>query len=222
MPYIHTTSLQDLGADTFATLIRDLNAEGKASEVSVITAWLMESQEVFANDETAMIAYVRAYLRRFRGRAFPQKFEFALFAKSIMSSMRSGGLSEDQKETLKSAKKATQEIESLKQKVTSLTDQVKAIKNNSSNQSGPSKNACHFCGMVATSPPTASSTQTVTSTTRSLPRSRPSGVEEKGGGGRRGVSRRLRCKRQQGSCEHYPCRGRSGPAGVPLSRALAP
>ena len=50
----------------FATLIRDLNAEGKTLEVSVITAWFMESQEVFANDEAAMLVYVRAYLRRFR------------------------------------------------------------------------------------------------------------------------------------------------------------
>ena len=132
----------------FATLIRDLNAEGKTSEVSVITAWLMESQEVFANDEAAMIAYVRAYLRRFRGRAFPQKFEFALFAKSITSSVRSGGLSDDQKETLKSAKKATSEIESLKQKVSSLTDQVRAMKNTSNPGGPPTKNTCHFCGMV--------------------------------------------------------------------------
>ena len=132
----------------FATLIRDLNAEGKTSEVSVITAWLMESQEVFANDEAAMISYVRAYLRRFRGRAFPQKFEFALFAKSITSSVRSGGLSDDQKETLKAAKKAAQEMEALKQRVTSMADQIKTLKNASSNQGGPAKNACHYCGML--------------------------------------------------------------------------
>ena len=69
----------------FSSLIRDLNTDGRTRQVSIITAWLMEIQEVYADNDAALCSYVKDYLRRYRGRAFPVKFDFALFAKSIGS-----------------------------------------------------------------------------------------------------------------------------------------
>ena len=130
----------------FASLIRDLNADGRSKEVSVITSWLMEAQQVFGDDSSAFVAYVKEYLRRYKGRAFPVKFDFALFAKSIGTAK--GGLTEDQKEALNKGRKAAKDVETLTLKVQSLTDAVRDMKKKMDSDTGDKKKfTCNFCGM---------------------------------------------------------------------------
>ena len=133
----------------FASLIRDLNADGRSKEVSVITSWLMEAQQVFGDDTSAFVAYVKEYLRRYKGRAFPVKFDFALFAKSIGSVK--GGLTEDQKEGINKGKKAARDVEALTSRIQALSDTVRELKKKIE-KDGPVEKSkkpftCNFCGM---------------------------------------------------------------------------
>ena len=133
----------------FASLIRDLNADGRSKEVSVITSWLMEAQQVFGDDSTAFVGYVKEYLRRYKGRAFPVKFDFALFAKSIGSVK--GGLTEDQKEAINKGKKAARDVEALTIKVQGLFDSVRELKKklekDGPGEKKPGKFTCNYCGL---------------------------------------------------------------------------
>ena len=133
----------------FASLIRDLNADGRSKEVSVITSWLMEAQQVFGDDSAAFVGYVKEYLRRYKGRAFPVKFDFALFAKSIGATK--GGLTEEQKEGINKGKKAARDVETLSNRVQALTDSVRDLKKKLE-KDGPGEKkkgafTCNFCGM---------------------------------------------------------------------------
>ena len=156
----------------FASLIRDLNADGRSKEVSVITSWLMEAQQVFGDDSTAFVGYVKEYLRRYKGRAFPVKFDFALFAKSIGSVK--GGLSEEQKEAINKGKKAARDVEALTIKVQGLTDSVRELKKKLEKDGRARRRRARSPATTAASRgtprPAASPTPTLTFSTPSLPR----------------------------------------------------
>ena len=139
----------------FSSLIRDLNVEGRAIQVGVVTAWLMENQQVYSADDNGLVNYTKEYLRRYRGRAFPVKFDTALFAKSLMSGGR-GGLSEAQKEEIKEAKACCAKVATLKAQVETLKDQFNTLKSEVrriKDKGEPSafgrqagKFECDFCG----------------------------------------------------------------------------
>ena len=109
----------------------------------------MEAQQVFGDDTSAFVAYVKEYLRRYKGRAFPVKFDFALFAKSIGSVK--GGLTEDQKEGINKGKKAARDVEALTSRIQALSDTVRELKKKIE-KDGPAEKGkkpftCNFCGM---------------------------------------------------------------------------
>ena len=151
-----TKHLDDKDADAvlvhFSSLIRDLTNEGLTQEVSVVTGWLMELQQVFVEDRPGMLIYVKEYMRRYKGRAFPVKFDFAIFAKALSSAKAKGGLSEDQKEDLKKIKGMQTKIESLTSKNDALRNEMNALKTKvagiktSGAPSAGNKPTCHFCG----------------------------------------------------------------------------
>jgi flagellin-like hook-associated protein FlgL len=147
-----TKHLDEKDADAvlvhFSSLIRDLTNEGETQEVSVVTGWLMEVQQVFASDKAGMLTYIKEYFRRYKGRAFPVKFDFAIFAKSLTSA-KAGGMTDDQKEDLKKIKsmqsqlaQATSKIDQLKNELGALKNKVAGLKTGA----GTSQKAtCHFC-----------------------------------------------------------------------------
>jgi hypothetical protein len=152
-----TKHLDDKDADAvlvhFSSLIRDLTNEGLTQEVSVVTGWLMELQQVFVEDRPGMLIYVKEYMRRYKGRAFPVKFDFAIFAKALSSAKAKGGLSDDQKEDLKKIKGMQAKIESMTSKNDALRNEMSALKTKVAGikVGGPgggsgAKPTCHFCG----------------------------------------------------------------------------
>ena len=149
-----TKHLDDKDADAvlvhFSSLIRDLTNEGETQEVSVVTGWLMEVQQVFASDKAGMLVYIKEYFRRYKGRAFPVKFDFAIFAKSLTSA-KAGGMTDDQKEDLKKIKsmqsqlgQATSKMDSMRNDINALKSKIAGLK---TTPGGGGKAAtCHFCG----------------------------------------------------------------------------
>ena len=150
-----TKHLDDKDADAvlvhFSSLIRDLTNEGLTQEVSVVTGWLIELQQVFVEDRPGMLIYVKEYMRRYKGRAFPVKFDFAIFAKALSSAKTKGGLSDDQKEDIKKIKSLSAKLETLTSKNDALRNEVNALKTKVAGlkpTGGPSgsKPTCHHCG----------------------------------------------------------------------------
>ena len=131
----------------FSNLVRDLTASGHSNQVAVVTAFLMEMQTMFESDRSAMIGYLREYLRKYRGRAFPEKFDFALYAQATSGSSggRGSGMSDEQKESLKMVKTLKSQLENLTSKYQSMGDQVKSLRNNREG-GGPADKTCNFCG----------------------------------------------------------------------------
>ena len=152
-----TKHLDDKDADAvlvhFSSLIRDLTNEGLTQEVSVVTGWLMELQQVFVEDRPGMLIYVKEYMRRYKGRAFPVKFDFAIFAKALSSAKAKGGLSDDQKEDIKKVKGMQVKLDSMTGKFDAVRNEMNALKTkvagikSTGPSNGPgSKPTCHFCG----------------------------------------------------------------------------
>ena len=137
----------------FSSLIRDLTQEGLTQEVSVVTGWLMELQQVFVEDRPGMLIYVKEYMRRYKGRAFPVKFDFAIFAKALSSAKAKGGLSEEQKEDIKKVKAMSTKIDSmttkfdaLRNEMNTLKTKVAGIKSGGGGAGSGTKPTCHYCG----------------------------------------------------------------------------
>ena len=90
-----------------------------------------------------MIAYLKMYLRKHKGKAFPVKLDFSVYAQAVATSAGKGGLSEDQKEAIKAGKAASSKVESLTSQLASLKTTVaerKKVKNKSTK-------TCNFCGL---------------------------------------------------------------------------
>ena len=112
----------------FSSLIRDLTSEGMTQEVSVVTGWLMEVQQIFANDKAGMLVYITQYLRRYRGRGFPVRFDLTLYAKALAMVKSTGGLTDDQKDDVKKIKSLIIKVETLTNKVGNQNGEITALK----------------------------------------------------------------------------------------------
>jgi outer membrane murein-binding lipoprotein Lpp len=113
----------------------------------------MELQQVFVEDRPGMLIYVKEYMRRYKGRAFPVKFDFAIFAKALSSAKAKGGLSDDQKEDIKKIKglqakldSTTSKHDALRNEVNALKTKVAGIKTSGTGSGSGNKPTCHFCG----------------------------------------------------------------------------
>ena len=60
----------------FTSVIRDLNDEGRSTEVSVVTGWFMEARRVYQKNETGFVNYVKDYLRRYRWPCLPVQVRY--------------------------------------------------------------------------------------------------------------------------------------------------
>ena len=57
--------------ELFANLISSYNERGCTGEISVLTAMKTELDDVFAGDPKSFLEYIRRYVKKYRGRAFP-------------------------------------------------------------------------------------------------------------------------------------------------------
>ena len=128
-------------------LVRDLSDRGMTQQASVVTTFMMQMQSLFGgHDDSTMVMYFKEYLRRYRGRAFPERFDMALYAQAIGSGAR-GGLSVEQKEKLQNAGKLKGKVDELTSKLASMQNEMRQMKTNPT-QTGPKKTpfTCNFCG----------------------------------------------------------------------------
>ena len=129
----------------FSNVIRDLTAEGLTQQVSVVTGWIMEVQEVFGDNKEAQLAYIKEYLRRYRGRAFPVKFDLPLYAKAMSrtGTTKASALTDDQKQALASVKSLKASVDSLKESMAAVKKQLNEVKSSAGTKS---KVTCNYCG----------------------------------------------------------------------------
>ena len=109
-------------------MIRDLTEADLGRQAALVTAFLMEMQQLFRNDQAAMLEYLRLYLRRYKGRAFPVKLDFSLYAQSVSTNMGKAVLTEDQKSAINVGQQSAAKIESLTSKLNSLTQSISEMK----------------------------------------------------------------------------------------------
>ena len=57
--------------ESFSMLVREYNEQGQTAQVSAITAFKTETDEVYLNDDKGYIDYLARYRRKYRGRAIP-------------------------------------------------------------------------------------------------------------------------------------------------------
>jgi methyl-accepting chemotaxis protein len=128
-------------------LIRDLTEADLGRQAALVTAFLMEMQQLFRNDQAAMLEYLRLYLRRYKGRAFPVKLDFSLYAQSVSTNMGKAVLTEDQKSAIKVGQQSAAKIESLTSKLNSLTQSISEMKKlKGDGGKGSGSKTCNYCG----------------------------------------------------------------------------
>ena len=106
----------------------------------------MEVQEVFGDNKEAQLGYIKEYLRRYRGRAFPVKFDLPLYAKAMSraGAVKGGSLTDEQKSTLASVKTLRSSVDGLKEAVASLKKQMQDLKSSATTKT--KSFTCNYCG----------------------------------------------------------------------------
>ena len=135
------------------SLIGDYNREGDYSaEVGILTGWWSALMETFGSDPMAAIAYIKAYLRKYRGRALPVELDVALVVKGMKSTDVSS-VRADVKSLLAKVTKAESALEGLsglKGQLNSLksrVDKLESGKSTEEKQKGTrDKHVCTICG----------------------------------------------------------------------------
>ena len=114
-------------------------------EASIVTAFLVEMQQLFRLDHPAMIEYLRLYLRRYKGRAFPTKLDFSIYAQAMSVNAGKAQLSDEQKAAIKAGKESAGKIEALTAKLNSLTQSIADMKKSKGDEE-KKKKTCNICG----------------------------------------------------------------------------
>ena len=105
--------------ELFANLISAYNERGCTGEISVLTAMKTEMDDVFSADPKAFLEYIRRYVKKYRGRAFPLPVDYALVIKGIKTNDTTAI-----REAVEALKKSSQSMQS---KVDSLTSKVEQL-----------------------------------------------------------------------------------------------
>ena len=137
--------------ELLTVLIRDHNLLGMPSQVSVLTAFKTETDDVYGDDAKGWLEYIRRYRKKYRGRAFPVSIDYALVIKGLKaadnSSLREQMLSlkKELDEARKLAKEAFVACEKLKGQVASIKG---GPRHTSGDRPVPENFKCKKCGVV--------------------------------------------------------------------------
>ena len=126
-------------------LIQDLTEAEMGKEASIVTAFLVEMQQLFRLDHPAMIEYLRLYLRRYKGRAFQTKLDFSIYAQAMSVNAGKAQLSDEQKAAIKAGKDSAGKIEALTAKLNALTQSISDMKK-AKGEDDKKKKTCNICG----------------------------------------------------------------------------
>lgn len=144
---------QGLG-DLMHNLIREYNCAGSMAEAKVITSFWGETCETFGVDSKGLCTYLRAYRRKWRGRAFPLALDPALVIKT-MKQTDASSLREEVSKISKAFDALSKSHNELKSKVGTLETSVQQLKTkvgsgsgNSSGKGGIAEHKCSHCGVI--------------------------------------------------------------------------
>ena len=106
--------------ELFSTLIRAYNERGQTAQVAVLTGVKTELDGIYVSDLKGLLEYIRAYLRKYRGRGFPVAIDYALVIKNLKS--------QDTTALRESNEKLSKAVVALQSKMESLSSKVDAYK----------------------------------------------------------------------------------------------
>ena len=135
--------------ELLTVLIRDHNLLGMPSQVSVLTAFKTETDDVFGDDAKGWLDYIRRYRKKYRGRAFPVPIDYALVIKGLKAADNSSlrdqlvALKKEMDEVKKAAKESLTACGQLKNQVSNLKGNQK-----SGDRPVPPNFTCKKCGTV--------------------------------------------------------------------------
>ena len=135
--------------DLMTSLVREYTSRGKTAEASAITTFQTSMMEVFGADNKAMIEYMKAYRRKYRGRGFPVDLDTALVVKGLKST-DAGSLVSSVKQEADALKKQVEALVSTVSTMKSRIDRVES-KVNSTKPAGkgpPADYKCGKCGVI--------------------------------------------------------------------------
>lgn len=139
--------------ESFSMLVREYNEQGQTAQVSAITAFKTETDEVYLNDDKGYIDYLARYRRKYRGRAFPIAIDYALVIKGLKAADTSS-----LRDQISSLTKELTDVKARGKELKTLVDSLKSQMGNlrSNNQGGPAQGdrkvppsfTCKTCGAV--------------------------------------------------------------------------
>ena len=125
----------------FVTLIRDYNGNGMTREVTIITTFLTAAEEMFTGDDKGLCAYIAAYMKKYKGRAFPKEVDLRLVVKSLRQNGM-GAVRDEMKSLTSKVAKLDVSVSSVESKVkecSSLSSKVQSLAAKVDRNTGPRK-----------------------------------------------------------------------------------
>ena len=125
-------------------LIREYNSIGATQEVTIITTFVTMAEEMFGDDLVGLCKYIEAYLKLYKGRAFPKEVDLRLVVKSLRSTGVSAVAADVKslQSDVRSLKSKMETVESKVGNVTSLQTKIGRLEDkvNRGRQSGDPSN----------------------------------------------------------------------------------
>ena len=136
--------------------MRELNAEGKHAEVTVLTTFYTTLTEVFDGDPKGAVRYLKLMVEKYRGRGLPvvDGIDLALVVKVMKTIGGGGGASSTDSETKTKLGEQKAKINEMKTEITGLRESLTAVKkrldrieNGGEKADGDKVKPCGYCGV---------------------------------------------------------------------------
>ena len=138
--------------DLLNGLVREYTVRGRQAEANVITKTLTALLEIFGTDMKAVVEYLKAYRRKYRGRGLPYELDVALVIKG-MKSTDTSSLREDVGAYKKTMDLLSKKVDGLTSRLDQLASKVSTLERRGANTPGqgggpPSTYKCPKCGIT--------------------------------------------------------------------------
>jgi hypothetical protein len=137
--------------ELFSCLVREYTLRGKTAEANAITSFQTCLLEIFGADYKAIVEYLKAYRRKYRGRGIPVELDISLVVKG-MKSTDTSALREELNQQKEQVKSLSKQLASLVSRLDQLSSKV--AQSNSNGGGGGDKRGppptykCARCGVA--------------------------------------------------------------------------
>jgi len=142
--------------EMLTNLIRDYNQRGCTTEVTNLTAFKTETEEVYSGHPKGILPYVKRFHSKYKSRGFPTPVDFGLVIKDLAGTNSAGALKEEVNSNKKLVNTLQGKVDSLASKVNELKKIVDQIplsrlagdRGTAADRPVPKTFKCGKCGMV--------------------------------------------------------------------------